>query len=372
MKKCDKLILQTSEMPVDCIKTLSKGKEKIMKNSIIQQKEVPVFFAADENYLPFLGVTLTSLIKHADVNRKYAIHVLYTGALGDNANKIMDLAKGNISLQFHDVTPQICEIQHMIHCRDYYTSAIYFRLFIPQLFPKYDKAVYLDCDTVLLTDIAKLYDIPLGGNYIGAVADPIVSATPAFAAYTKYALGIEARKYFNSGVIVMQLEKLRNINFCHLFMRVLRSYDFVVAPDQDCLNLICKDKVHYFGKEWNAMPLSNVKFGAPKLIHYNLSMKPWHYDGVLYERYFWDTAKDTPFYQTICNKKRAFSKEQAKQDEESGARLLRLAQAEAENPYNYERTVGARLRMYQKSKEVGGMYGFIEYFGGQKSAVNTD
>ncbi len=333
---------------------------------------VPVFFAADENYMPFLGITLASLIAHANRARSYIIHVLYTGTLGNNAKSIQEMAGENIHVQFHDVSAQVAKIQEAIHCRDYYTSAIYFRLFIPQLFPQYEKAVYLDCDTILLTDIAKLYDIPLGEQYIGAVADPVVAATPAFCAYTQNALGIDGKRYFNSGVIVMQLDKLRGIDFCNLFARVLRSYEFVVAPDQDCLNLICKDKIHYLGKEWNTMPLAQKRPCTPKLIHYNLSMKPWHYDGVLYEEYFWETAKRTPFYQAVLAKKRAFTDADKKRDEEAGKKLLALAKREADNPHNYERTVGKRLRAYEKRENVGGMYGFIEYFSGKKNVVKAD
>ncbi|MBQ7924441.1 MAG: glycosyltransferase family 8 protein [Clostridia bacterium] len=343
-----------------------------MKNNEKNTVAIPIFFAADENYMPFLGITLTSLIANADKNRLYSVHVLYTGELGENAQKIAEMQTENVQVEFFDVSEQIKKIQTMIHCRDYYTSAIYFRLFIPQLFPQYEKAVYLDCDTVLLTDVAKLYDIPLGANYIGAVADPIVSATPAFAAYTKRALGIEAKKYFNSGVIVMQLNLLREIDFCYLFTRVLRSYDFVVAPDQDCLNLICKDRVHYFGQEWNTMPLTGKKLRAPKLIHYNLSMKPWHYENVLYGEYFWETARKTPFYETVLAKKKAFTVKDMARDKASGEKLLALALAEAENPRNYNCTVGRRLREYQMEQKVGGMYGFIEYFSGKKSPVKAD
>ena len=40
--------------------------------------------------------------------------------------------------------------------RDYYSSATYFRFFISELFPEYDKALYLDCDIVLTADVADL------------------------------------------------------------------------------------------------------------------------------------------------------------------------------------------------------------------------
>ncbi|TXJ87231.1 hypothetical protein FU655_07970 [Lactobacillus delbrueckii] len=37
---------------------------------------------------------------------------------------------------------------------DFFTLSIFYRLFITELFPEYDKAVYIDADTVLNADIA--------------------------------------------------------------------------------------------------------------------------------------------------------------------------------------------------------------------------
>ena len=135
---------------------------------------VPVFYAADENYLPFLAVALASLKAHASKQRSYHIHVLCSGGLGDNAKKIKQMAMENIHVSFHDVSKSIEEIVNVLHCRDYYTPAIFYRLFIPELFPQYDKAIYLDCDTVLCADIGNLYDIDIKDNFIGAVAEKYI------------------------------------------------------------------------------------------------------------------------------------------------------------------------------------------------------
>ena len=67
-------------------------------------------------------------------------------------------------------------------------------------------------------------------------------------------------------------------------------------------------------------------------------MKPWYYDDILYQEYFWDFAKQTPFYQTILAKKAEFTPERKQKDKEDGARLLALAISEAENPENYIRS----------------------------------
>lgn len=325
------------------------------------KKEIPVFFAADKNYLPFLSVALTALTAHASKNYFYRVHVLHDGKdLGEDTQKIFDMQTKNCSVAFFDVAERLKEIADVTHCRDYYTNAIFYRLFIPDAFPQYDKAIYFDCDTVLLADVAELFDIDIGDNLVGAVADQAVASVPAFCDYTKNALGIAPDKYFNSGVLTMNLKRLREMNFCDCFTSVLRSYKFIVAPDQDALNLICKNKVHYYAKSWNAMPSAEKKLEVLKLVHYNLCLKPWYYEGVPYGEYFWQYAEQTPFFAEIKAKRAAFTPERREADERSTQNLIALAQAEADSPHNYLKSVV--LKVQPKMENEGGMYGFIEDF----------
>lgn len=312
---------------------------------MLNTKTIPIFLAVDENYLPFLAVTIQSIKEHASKTRVYQIHALNSGIAEEKCKPILDMQTGNIKISFENIADKAEQIRSVVHCRDYYTNAIYFRLFIPELFPQYEKAIYLDCDIVLLDDIANLYDINIAENYIGAVADQAVSAVPAFCEYTKNALGIEPNNYFNSGVIVLNLTELRAIDFYKTFYGILSSYNFTVAPDQDCLNLICKDKVHYYGAEWNKMPIDKKVGHPPKLVHYNLVMKPWHYDGIRYEEHFWAFAKQTPYYESIVAQKNAFTGDMATRDTISGERLILLAKAEADSENNYLRTVA---KVHQK------------------------
>ena len=305
-----------------------------------EKQTVPVFFATDDNYLPFLTVTLSSMKKNASKQYAYRVYILFSGLSGEDAVKLMTLSEEDFSIRFVDVSEKVKDIEKFLHLRDYYTAAIYYRLFIVGMFPQYDKAVYLDCDTIVLGDIAELYNTDLEDNYIGAISDQAVASVPAFCEYTKNALGIEGKDYFNSGVILMNLKKFREENFYDRFYKILSSYDFIVAPDQDCLNLICKGKVKYFGTEWNAMPVSGEQGSVPKLIHYNLVHKPWHYDGIPYEKYFWDYAKDTFFFDRILKAKESFTPEMAKRDSLGAEKLVALAQSEADNENNYIRTHG--------------------------------
>lgn len=46
-----------------------------MKNRL---EVIPIFFAVDDEYVPFLAVTLESLIENASKNYYYSMKILYT------------------------------------------------------------------------------------------------------------------------------------------------------------------------------------------------------------------------------------------------------------------------------------------------------
>lgn len=53
--------------------------------------------------------------------------------------------------------------ENLLRC-DFFTLTIYFRLFLAQMFPQYDKGIYLDSDIVVPGDISQLYQTPLTGR----------------------------------------------------------------------------------------------------------------------------------------------------------------------------------------------------------------
>ena len=103
----------------------------------------------------------------------------------------------------------------------------------------------------------------------------------------------EPERYFNAGILLMNLKAMRAFHFQQVFLELLDKVTFQVAQDQDYLNVICRDRVRYVGCEWNAMP-NGAPVGQPQIIHYNVDCKPWHRDEVRYEAYFWDYANRSP------------------------------------------------------------------------------
>ncbi len=300
------------------------------------KKLVPIFYAADENYLPYLTVCLTSLKENARKGCDYRVYVLHSGIDEEGKTRLAAFNDEDFWVMFVDVSTDLKALADRLHMRDYYTSATYFRIFIAGMYPQYDKALYLDGDVIVRGDICELFDVELGDNMVAAVPDGAVAEIPPFRTYTKEVLGIDAERYFNAGILVMNLKKFREMNFYEKFAALLEQYTFTVAQDQDYLNVLCKDSVVYLPTTWNAQPTGNHKGGdMPKLIHYNLTAKPWHYPDVMYSEEFWKYAKMTEFYEFMRNEAANYTDECKARDKECEAGLIALTVAEVEREDNY-------------------------------------
>ena len=299
------------------------------------KKIIPIFYAADENYLPYLTVSVSSLKENASKEYAYEIYVLTTGMHGAPVDKLMEYADEDFRIELVDVSVQMEKVKDSLQLRDYYTGATYYRIFIAGMFPQYEKALYIDSDTIVAGDISELFNVDLADNLIGAVPDGAVAAVPEFRLYTKEVLGIEAEQYFNAGVILMNLAQFRESDFYGKFCSLLKEYKFCVAQDQDYLNVLCKDKVRFIGMEWNRMPIGGVDGEEPKIIHYNLTLKPWHYENILFKEYFWKYARQNAFYERILSDLHAYTKEQKERDANAEKGLIELAVKEAERADNY-------------------------------------
>ena len=89
-------------------------------------KEIPVFFAVDNGYIPFLSVALRSLIDNTSNENKYAIKILYTSVTDENKEKIKKYEKENISIEFVDLNKQLEEIKEKLYTRNYFSNTTYY------------------------------------------------------------------------------------------------------------------------------------------------------------------------------------------------------------------------------------------------------
>ena len=318
-----------------------------------QKREIPIFFATDDNYIPFLDVALRSLIDNASRDYIYTINILNTGIKQENIEKIKMLEDDVFTINFVDISQDIEPIKSKLKNVYHFSIVTYYRLFIETLFPQYEKVLYLDCDITILGDISKLYNINLGNNYIGAVMEQVINGAQVFREYAEFGVGIKPEKYINAGILVMNLTQFRKHNICEQFCYLISKYNFdVVDPDQAYLNLLCKDKIKYLPTGWNKESVPGKLEGDLNIVHYALYKKPWQYDNVLNDEYFWEYAKTSPFYNEIVDRKANFSDEQKQKKEQANIEICEHAQRITDADNNMCKTMFADDNLFGKLEEI--------------------
>ena len=319
-----------------------------------KQELIPIFFTIDDGYAPYLHVALISLIKNASKDRRYKIIVVYQELNEENRNNLAKLVEDypNFEMEFKFMKQSLDMITDRIENRlrsDYFTMTIYFRIFIPDMYPEYNKAIYIDSDIIVPGDISELYDTDMHDNLIGVVTDGSVNDVPELQRYMTESLGLKLGDYFNSGMLLMNMKELRNVHLAEHFLYLLNKYHFdCVAPDQDYLNSMCYGKIEYLDSCWDAMPNRNKpEIENPKIIHYNLFDKPWCYDDIQYQDYFWEYAKQSVYYDKIKAYKAAYTDKQKEDDHAHLLDLFRRAGTNADTEVTFRKVLesGEKVRL---------------------------
>lgn len=306
-----------------------------MKNKRI----IPVFYACDDDFIKYAAVSLRSIIANASPSDYYEVHFLVTAVTENYKQTVLKMQNENCKIVFDNVEPCLKELSKNLPLRDYFSKTTYYRLFIADMFPQYDKAIYIDGDTIVTADLGEFYSIDLKVNFVGAIPERVMRTEDIFGTYVENVLGIDRYAYFNAGVLLIDCKKTREAKMLEKFGKLLTEYDFLVTQDEDYLNILCKDRVLLISPEWNA----EVYFGLPvasvndaKILHYIMSAKPWRGGAVEYSAPFWKYAEQTDFYNLIVEETNACDlKAIAAKNEEALARLKKLALSEIEREDNY-------------------------------------
>ena len=223
-------------------------------------KRIPIFFACDDNFVKYTIVTLTSIIENASKDYLYNVHVLNTNITEEMKQEVYKLQNENFSIEFNDVTSYLESISSRLPIRDYYSKTTYFRLFIAEMFRDYEKAIYIDSDTVVLGDISELYNYELGDNLVGACNEQAMVQVDEYGTYAEQCVGVDRNKFFNAGMILINCNKFREEKVLDQFINLLFEYNFVVTQDEDYLNVICKDRVLFIPQVWNKEVFGEIPY----------------------------------------------------------------------------------------------------------------
>lgn len=276
------------------------------------QENYRVVFSIDDNFANYLGVTIQSLIDNSDKNKNYTVSILYDKLSEKSIENLLLLEESNVKIEFYNV----CEYLEKLNIEGldasmHWSVATYYRILIPFLFKDDKKVLYMDCDTVILDDVSKIFEVDLKRAEIAAVFDyDSVCYDKNRIKYIQDKLKLtDYKKYFNAGLILFDIERIEKQTYLNEFLSNL-SKEFLFL-DQDILNIIFKDKVKFLEAEWNYQyhilfpefkKRYDLKLNKPKIIHYTTSNKPWNAPEYPMCGLWWKYARKTPFYEEIIYK----------------------------------------------------------------------
>lgn len=195
-----------------------------------------ILVTLDKNYIPYLNVMLYSLKKHHSdcVLKVYILHSSLTERDVSSTREII----GNLTLI--DATSISLD---NAPTTSRYPREIYYRIFASRFLPEnIDKVLYLDPDIIVNGRVDNLYNMDLSDYYFAAA-----SHTGSFVrAINGIRLDMEEKApYINSGVMLMNLTKLRaEQNYEDVFAFIDKYKNMLVLPDQDIISSLYGTKIY--------------------------------------------------------------------------------------------------------------------------------
>jgi len=302
------------------VDSILKMEDLAKMQPIIQhsKKRIPVVLATNNPYAPFVSVTIESLLHNSDLFYFYDIYVLHTD-LSRQSIKGLEAQTPNYSVRCVDVSKYINpHLDNLPKNSKYITKETYYRIIIPSLLSEYNKAIYIDCDLVVLGDISKFYDFDVSKHMVAGVRNPLHEIMKEHIEE----LGLDPYKYINAGVLLMNLDMMRKKGFEDTCFELLATRELKFM-DQDAINLACQGSIKYLDMSWNYgwhyERLNNFKderyhlleteteeyeqaSECINILHYTGDVKPWKNSKPRFGDVFWEYAKRSPFYKDILVK----------------------------------------------------------------------
>lgn len=253
---------------------------------------VNVVFNVDDAFMPHAGVCVTSLLRNTS-HRKFRFTFLNRGISPRNKFFMSLVVRENSK---ESVVEYLDMNNRMLNpiLADRWKEEIYYRFFIPDLFPNEDKILYLDSDTLVLSDIMELFEKDLGDHPFAAATDVYDSkimdiATKKVMNFNEYLsdwleIPLEQHsRYFNSGVLLMNLNVMRKQDRSGIMSDLAHKKNFAY-PDQDILNIFHVSEYMELERTWNypAWTYSGEEIDV-NIIHFVGEGKPWIYGPPVWE-----------------------------------------------------------------------------------------
>lgn len=284
------------------------------------QSAISVASSVDAAFLPMIEVVATSIAASASSGRPVDYHVFYDGPETWMTRRLEGWRRGVVRLHLHR---QPNRWKHFGTVAGFPPSSLN-RLSLPDVLADLRRVIYLDADLLVEADLGALFDTPLHGRPLGAARDRYVAELalrqggrikPFEAGMREYlgsVVGLhsatEILDYRQCGVLLMDLEALRNLDFAGRAAAVIEQHrDRLRFADQCAVNIVLKGNMAELDPRWNvlahalspesvagALPefraYSRLQSEEPRILHF-AGTKPWVRRGVVGGERWWSNVR---------------------------------------------------------------------------------
>lgn len=250
--------------------------------------------AADEAYLPHAAVLMHSAATAGSAPGQLQVHLLHQRLSPSSIATIQRFAaETGFRLAVHEVHDARLE---GLQRTQRFPTEMWLRYLVPEVLPESERVLYIDVDAVVLADLGPLWKTDLRGAHIGAVTNVRYRDENGPADPGRYpdGLDLDPDSYFNSGVVLADLEAWRRDGTAAELLATAAEHPELLWPDQSVLNLVLGESRIDLEPRWNATTaMLDLELGSdvfevsalrraresPGIRHFEGPdhLKPWHY-----------------------------------------------------------------------------------------------
>ena len=253
---------------------------------------IPVFMACDSEYIPFAMTAILSALHHS--KRNLIFHILHDGSVSHGEqNKCQALIRNNSGNEIRFSVWK--NHQNLTTGSKRFPPLVYVRLLLPEMFPQYDRGIFLDADILIDRDLGELFDTDMKEKLIGAVPQRewTLNYNEGKWIYdTSEKEYSAAMKYFNTGILLMDMAGLRRLKLSEIVIQ--HQNEKFRYPEQDLMNRYLRELIFELDDCWNYI-VPSLQLPQRKIFHY--IDKPWRNSSVLpATRSYWKALQSTPWF----------------------------------------------------------------------------
>lgn len=242
-----------------------------------------IALCTDDRYANHCAICITSILENNKLEDCH-IYVMTEGLSDENLKKFHYLEK------YYKKPVEVKVIDGKIfeglQVTGRLPQSMYFRFMLPEIIND-SSVLYLDCDIIVRHSLRDLFIIDLTNYACGVVEDQCGDDVRMHNRINMFS------RYFNSGVLLMNLDYWRKYDIAKKLIDYIASSDWLMCPDQDALNVILEGKILFLDYKYNFQEgfyhtlawlradkwkLVECAQKDPVIVHYTAGEKPWHKD----------------------------------------------------------------------------------------------